>query len=561
MELTRLNGEIFRAMLRVGQYNLEAHRSEVDALNVFPVPDGDTGTNMMLTLRSAVKEVENLNTDSLVVLAKAASTGSMMGARGNSGVILSQLLRGIAQSLEGKSEASASELADAFQMGVKTAYKAVMKPIEGTILTVSRESARAAADAARRDNRIITVLEAAVQVGEEALIHTPDLLPVLRKAGVVDAGGKGLVLILEGMLEGVRLWQEGKPIAVPERVEETSGQQPGPASEVAYPTEELTYTYCTETIIQGQGISVAALREKLSSMGDSMVVAGSEELARVHIHTNNPGQVLEICLEFGGIHKVKIDNMKEQHQHLLETAAMTDAGPEPAAVELENTDDDIPPAVTGVVAVAPGGGMAEILRSLGVEKVVEGGQSMNPSIEDLVNAINQVAAGEVLILPNNSNVILAAEQARDLAAKSVKVLPSKSFPQAVAAMIAHNPNASLEENYISMLEGMGRVRSGEVTFAVRDSVFDGTEIKNGQILGLEEGRIKVVGESPTQVVEELLRSMVVSGDELISLYWGNDVTEDEANGVAKILRVVYPQAEIEAHFGGQPLYYYVISVE
>ncbi|NPV91385.1 MAG: DAK2 domain-containing protein [Firmicutes bacterium] len=561
MELTRFNGEVYRAMLRVGQYNLEAHRSEVDALNVFPVPDGDTGTNMMLTLRSAVKEVENLKTDNLAAVAKAASTGSMMGARGNSGVILSQLLRGIAQSLEGKTEAGASELAEAYQMGVKTAYKAVMKPIEGTILTVARESARAAADAARHENRIGAVLEAAIETGKEALIHTPELLPVLRKAGVVDAGGKGLILILEGMQQGVMLWQEGKPIAVPETAEETGRLHPVPAVEVAYPTEELIYTYCTETIIQGQDIFIAALREKLSSMGDSMVVAGSEELARVHIHTNHPGQVLETCLEFGTIHKVKIDNMKEQHQHLLEAAALADDGPVPGAAAVENIDDDVPPVVTGVVAVAPGEGMAEILRSLGVEQVVEGGQSMNPSIENLVKAIDQVSTDQVLVLPNNSNVILAAEQARDLTAKSVKVLPSKSFPQAVAAMIAHNPNAPLDENYTSMLEGMGRVRCGEVTYAVRDSVFDGTEIKNGQIIGLEAGRIKVVGESPTHVVEELLRSMVASGDELISLYWGSDVTEDEADEAADNLRAAFPQAEIEAHYGGQPLYYYVISVE
>lgn len=561
MELTLINGDNFREMLRGGQRSLEEHRSEVDALNVFPVPDGDTGTNMMLTIRSAVKEVESVKTGSLSAVAKAASTGSMMGARGNSGVILSQLLRGMAQSLEGREEADGVDLANALQTGVKTAYKSVMKPIEGTILTVAREAAQSAAEAARRDNNILKVLDAAIQAGEKALIHTPELLPVLKKAGVVDAGGKGLLFVWMGMREALT----GRPevheasVFIPEPVQPSP--QPGeelPAAGVLYPTEELTYTYCTEAVIRGSEIPLDIIREELAGMGDSLVVAGNEELVKIHVHTNHPGLVLETCLSHGAIHQVKIDNMRLQHQQMLETTAVSETGK--VQDEAPVLDED-PQSAAGVVAVAPGEGLAEILRSLGVEVVVEGGQSMNPSIEDLVTAIEQTNAEGVLVLPNNSNVIMAAEQARGLTSKEVKVLPSRSFPQAVAAMISFNPSASLEENYPAMLEAMERVRSGEVTFAVRDSQFDGVEIKTGQILGLAEGRIQVVNGSAEQVAEQLVAHMVKTGDELISLYWGHEETEESAAKLAARLQELYPQAEVEVHYGGQPLYYYIISVE
>ncbi|MDH7479808.1 MAG: DAK2 domain-containing protein, partial [Syntrophomonadaceae bacterium] len=524
-------------------------------LNVFPVPDGDTGTNMLLTLRSAVKEVEAANPGSLSSLAKAASTGSMMGARGNSGVILSQLLRGMAQYLEGREEASGGDLANALQSGVKTAYKAVMKPIEGTMLTVAREAAQGAVAAARREEKIMTIMEAVIRSGEEALAHTPELLPVLKKAGVVDAGGKGLLVIWQGMREALQLYLEGRRPAA----EATQSLPPAePLMEISYPAEELTYAYCTEAVIQGSGLPLAELQEQLAGLGDSLVVAGSEDMARIHIHTNHPGLVLESCLQYGSISRVKIDNMREQHQQLLETAA--GAGPQsadpPAAPAV-----DLLPNTTGVVAVVAGSGLAEILQSLGVEQLVEGGQSMNPSIEDLVLAIDQVPAGEVLVLPNNSNVILAAEQASGLTRKKVKVVPTRSFPQAIAAMIAFNPAASLEENCPAMLEAVERVRSGEVTYAVRDSQLGGVDIRAGQILGLVDGRILAVGSAVSQVVEELLGHLVKTGNELITLYWGHQETEASAQQLAAQLRQRYPQAEVEVYFGGQPLYYYYLSVE
>lgn len=555
MELTRINGDIFKEMLQGGQRWLEEKRAEVDALNVFPVPDGDTGTNMLLTLRSAVKEVEAVNPGSLSSLAKAASTGSMMGARGNSGVILSQLLRGMAQYLEGREEASGSDLANALQSGVKTAYKAVMKPVEGTMLTVAREAAQAAVAAARREEKIIRIMEAVIRSGEEALSHTPELLPVLKKAGVVDAGGKGLLVIWQGMREALRSYQEG---GRPASAAAENLPLAEPPVEVSYPAEDLTYTYCTEAVIQGSGLPLDELREQLAELGDSLVVAGSEEVVRIHVHTNHPGLVLENCLRYGSISRVKIDNMREQHQQLLQTAAGDDrrsAGP-PAAPAV-----DLPPNTTGVVAVVAGAGLAEILQSLGVEQLVEGGQSMNPSIEDLVLAIDQVAGGEVLVLPNNSNVILAAEQASALTDKKVKVVPTRSFPQAIAAMIAFNPAASLEENCPAMLEAIERVRSGEVTFAVRDSQLGGVEIRAGQILGLSDGRIVAVGSTVPQVLEELVGHLVKTGSELITLYWGHQETEASAQQLAEKLRQRYPQAEVEVYFGGQPLYYYYLSVE
>lgn len=584
----RLNGIILYTMFKEGQAYLEERRAEIDALNVYPVPDGDTGTNMLLTLRSALKEIESLEVFSLTRVAQAAANGSLMGARGNSGVILSQLLRGMAQAVENKEEINSSQMAEAFMNGVKTAYRAVMKPVEGTMLTVARETARAAAETARKERDVLRVLEVALQAGEKSLQHTPELLPVLKRAGVVDAGGKGLLVILEGAIAALQRYGEevgaGKTVQVlpsvgvpAEVLPVFSDALPEVSPQVHYPEEELAYGYCTEMIVRGNYLPVEEIRGKLEKLGDSLLVVGCNGVARVHIHTDHPGQVLEIAQNYGSLHQIKIDNMREQHRQLLE---LQEAGEEGGIEEAEKIEELTKPKETaepaetvslfaevlpevnvGVVAVAAGEGLANILRSLGVAEVVPGGQSMNPSIEDLVKAIDQVATDKVIVLPNNSNVIMAAEQAAQLSGKTVQVVPTRNFPQAVAAMVAYDPGASLEDNCEAMREGIKRVRAGEVTFAVRDSHGEGFHIKEGQILGLLDGKVEVVGEDIAVVTRETIQRMVDSGEELITLFWGEGVSAEEAEEVAAQVRELYPQAEVEIHYGGQPLYYYLISVE
>ena len=575
MAVERLNGEILYAMLKAGQACLEERRAEIDALNVYPVPDGDTGTNMLLTLRTAVKEIENAGDFSLNRVLQAAANGSLMGARGNSGVILSQLFRGLAQGMENKDEVSSSEIAEALMNGVRTAYRAVMKPVEGTMLTVAREMARAAADTARREKDIVKLMEVVWKAGEESLRHTPELLPVLKRAGVVDAGGKGLLVILEGAMKALQSYAQGA--GFPEQKDAFAAARqaeslsvlpvllPETPAEVHYPEEELRYGYCTEMMVRGDGLNAEEIRRVLEKFGDSLLVVGGGEAVRIHIHTDHPGQVLETAQGYGSLHQIKIDNMREQHRQLLE---LRETGEKEKREPERKTDVDtsfhsevLPEINVGVVAVAAGDGLETILRSLGVSEVVSGGQSMNPSIEDLVKAIEKVPAAEVLVLPNNSNVIMAAEQAAQLSEKTVRVVPTRNFPQAVAAMVAYDPAASLEENWEAMLEGIKRVRSGEVTFAVRDAEGEDFSIKEGQILGLLEEKVEVVGEDVAVVALETIRRMMDSGEELVTLFWGGGVKEEEAEVLAARVQELYPRAEVEMHYGGQPLYYYLISVE
>lgn len=569
MQLVKLNGTVLYEMLRGGLDFLEENRAAVDVLNVFPVPDGDTGTNMVLTLKSAVKEMEKSGSTNLSDLVQAVSLGSLMGARGNSGVILSQFFRGLAKGLQGQEEASSLQFARAMQLGVKAAYKAVMKPVEGTILTVAREAVAGALAAAETTESLSAVLDALLGHGEEALIHTPDLLPVLKRAGVVDAGGKGYMLIWAGArLALQRLENGGSPLPVAIRdaqedpaakLRESDGSTnvniSGPHSLALDEVAELQYQYCTETIVKGSGLPLEQLRRELAGLGDSMLVVGTDSLIKVHIHTNHPGLVLETCLQYGSLHQLKIDNMREQHREFSE--------PKPAEEVLPQTIllPVTPPKQIGLVAVAAGAGLVEILESLGVDQVVLGGQSMNPSIEDLVQAVNLLKASQVIILPNNPNIILAAEQVAAMCDKEVRVVPTRSLAQTIGALVAFDPEASLETNMTAMSAGSTRVKSGEVTFAVRDCQLDGLDIAADQIIGIYEKDIKAVGEDVSGVVLDLLKIMVTEEDELISLFYGEGVETERAERLAEQVRELFPSCEVEMHSGGQPLYFYFISVE
>ncbi len=568
MQLVKLNGTVLYEMLRGGLDFLEENRAAVDVLNVFPVPDGDTGTNMVLTLKSAVKEMEKSSSANLSDLVQAVSLGSLMGARGNSGVILSQFFRGLAKGLQGQEEASSLQFAQAMQMGVKVAYKAVMKPVEGTILTVAREAVAGALAAAGTTESLSAVLDALLGHGEEALIHTPDLLPVLKKAGVVDAGGKGYMLIWAGArLALQRLENGGAPMSAPikeldkdsvSKLRESDGSTPvnisNPLSLALDEAAKLQYQYCTEAIVKGSGLPLEQLRRELAGLGDSMLVVGTDKLIKVHIHTNHPGLVLETCLQHGSLHQLKIDNMQEQHREFIEPKPVVEVLPQPI---LPNTA----PQQIGLVTVAAGAGLVEILESLGVDQVVLGGQSMNPSIEDLVQAVKLIEAPQVIILPNNPNIILAAEQVAAMCDKEVRVVPTRSLAQTIGALVAFDSEASLETNLSAMSAGSGRVKSGEVTYAVRDCQLDGLDILANQIIGIYEKDIKAVGEDVSAVVLDLLKIMVTEENELISLFYGEGVETDSAERLAEQVRELFPSCEVELHSGGQPLYFYFISVE
>jgi DAK2 domain fusion protein YloV len=552
MQLQFLEGIHLRQMLLAGAALLQEKKGELNSLNVFPVPDGDTGTNMSLTITAAVREVERANGD-LGSIAGALANGSLMGARGNSGVILSQLFRGFAASLEAKVKASPMDFALALQEGVKTAYRGVMKPVEGTILTVAKEGAKAALQAARRGDDILGVLESAIRQAEITLNRTPEILPVLKEAGVVDAGGKGLLCILQGALMGLN--GEGfanlpHPGEVPLPVRE--GAKEGPAS--------LAYQYCTEFIIKGQGLELEKIRVRLNDMGDSLIAVGTAELVKVHIHTNHPGQVLEVGLAQGTLHDVKIDNMAEQHREVLAVhppeSDGSDSEPARAVMGGGKGEEGI-----GVIAVALGEGITAILESLGVERVVGGGQTMNPSTEDLVRSIENSRYNKVILLPNNKNVILAAQQARDLTEKEVLVVPSKSIPQGIAALLAFNPEADLGANGREMTAALKGVKTGEVTYAVRDSRFNGQEIRAGDILGLIDGKLSILGQEPEEAVLKLLDQLVEDTSEILTIYYGEGVSSSAARQLATRVRDEYPQCEVEVYEGGQPLYYYIVAVE
>jgi len=544
--------------------HLSNRKSEIDALNVFPVPDGDTGTNMSLTLTAAANEVKKYVTSSIGETSQVVSTASLRGARGNSGVILSQFFRGIAKSLQGKATANAAEMAAALQNGVNTAYKAVMKPTEGTILTVARESAAAAVMAAEMGCDIEGGLKITIDEGAASLARTPDLLLVLKESGVVDAGGAGLLVILEGAYHALSTGETVDlsgfmNVAVPEIVMEVD-------------VENIKFSYCTEFIIdkKSASVDVAKFSDDIDSKGDCKLVIDDDEIVKVHIHTNNPGFVLERAIKLGMLSSIKIDNMRLQHTTILSEQAVH---PQPAAASaapetvIESSlpsflvDASKPKKPYGFVVVAVGEGIVNIFKDFGVDEIIEGGQTMNPSTDDILSAVERINADCIYVLPNNKNIILAAQQAAELCDKEIVVLPSKSIPQGIAAILAFLPNMDNETNTSAMKEAISFVKTGQVTYAVRDTSVSNKEIKSGDIIGIREGDITVVGSNAEVACTELVRELADDESSIITVFYGSEVDDAAAEAMGDELQDLYPDMDIMVQSGGQPLYYYIISVE
>jgi len=544
LELLNIDGQLLYRMMISAANCLENNKNAVNALNVFPVPDGDTGTNMSMTMASAIKEVQKIKKQTVEDVAEAAANGSLMGARGNSGVILSQILRGFSRGVKGKDTLNARSLASALKEGSNTAYKAIMKPTEGTILTIAREAADKAVELSKNISDIGILMDKVFEHVEYVLSKTPDMLPVLKKAGVVDAGGKGLVYIYKGMIEAIK----GNDISAKEQP-----QSENIANKV-FDEEEITFGYCTEFIIKNSNADIDSFRELLSSKGDSLIVVGGAGIIKVHIHTNDPGEIISDALKIGELSKIKIDNMREQHRNILDEHQEDVDG-------VKNNYEAPPLKNAGVVTVAMGEGIKNIFLDLSVDSVIEGGQTMNPSTEDILNAINEVNAKDVYILPNNSNIVMAAKQAATISNKNVIVIPSKSIPQGIAALTVFNPDSETDENIEAMTAAIEKVKTGQVTYAVRNTSYDDRDIKEGDILGLINGKINNTGQNIFEVTNSLIQSMVSESDELITILYGNDINEDDANKMADNIIKQYPQCDVQLYYGGQPLYYYIISVE
>lgn len=551
MSIQNVNGMQLKDMIISGANNLENNKGPVNALNVFPVPDGDTGTNMSLTMQLAVKEINSLKDIKVNTVAAAAANGSLMGARGNSGVILSQIWRGFAKALKNQKTMDVKALADALLEGSNTAYKAIMKPTEGTILTVIREAAEYAIKVSDNFQDILLFMEEIIEKSNTILERTPEMLPVLKSAGVVDAGGKGLITIFEGMYQALKTGErvELKKASLLKQEEFEIEHKP------VFKAEEINFGYCTEFFIKGKELNLEKYRDEVAAFGDSLVVVGDDNLLKVHIHTNNPGGVLELALAYGELSKIKIDNMREQHNELLFKEE------EYRNARKEEQEVSKPAERYGVVAVAMGEGISDIFKDLGASEIIEGGQTMNPSTEDILTSVNKVNAETVFIFPNNSNIILAANQAKSLAEKDVVVVSTKTIPQGISALMALDYDKSIEENSKKFDKAIASVKSGLVTYAVRNSNYDGIDIEEGNILGMVEGKISGVGKDIIEVSHKVLDSMINENSSLISIYYGSEVTEKEAENLKKEIGDFYSDCEIEMHFGGQPLYYYIFSVE
>lgn len=544
-------------MIIAGANALIANKQTVDAMNVFPVPDGDTGTNMSLTVLAAAREAEKGDALRVDAVTKRAASGALRGARGNSGVITSQLFRGFSKGLEGLEEAGVKELTVAMEQGVKTAYKAVMKPKEGTILTVARACAEVAEHACQETDDIELFLKKVLEHAHKVLNQTPDMLPVLKEAGVVDAGGRGLLYILEGALEHIHTEEE---IALAEPTQET---QQTYAALASVENQSITFGYCTEFFInvkQADDAVIQQLKSYLGTIGDSVVCVSDEEIIKIHVHTDHPGLALEKALTIGSLSGLKIDNMREQHNNMIDFAAPVGVA-QPKAVktaEKQNT----PKKEIGFVAISAGDGLTAIFHNLGVDEVLEGGQTMNPSTEDILNAVAKVNADNVFILPNNKNIILAAEQAAALSEdKKLYVIPTKSVPQGITAMFCHETDTTPEALADAMNEAITTVTTASVTFAVRETTIGEKEIHEGDILGMLEGDIAVVGEDMAQTTKDLLAKAITEDSEMIGVYYGADVSEQDAADMVAYIEENYPDCEVELQSGGQPLYYYIISVE
>jgi DAK2 domain fusion protein YloV len=546
---TIMDGQRLLQSLRAAGAWLDRHVSAVNALNVFPVPDGDTGTNMSMTMRAALDELGDRSYAAVSDLGRALAQGALMGARGNSGVILSQILRGFARSMDDKQVLTPSDFARALEEGAATAYKGVMKPVEGTILTVIREAAKAAMQAAAMNADMEQVLESAVNEACASVERTPTLLPVLADAGVVDAGGQGLTLILEGILRAYR----------GESIEVQAAQSVAQARHEALDSE---YNYDTQFVIQGHALDVDAIRDKIATMGDSVLVVGDEKTVKVHVHTDYPGQALDYGISQGRVTAVIIENMQEQYESFVggSNASADDPSPEPSSVPAVALRPE-PLGDVCVVAVVSGPGLERVFESLGVGSIVPGGQTMNPSTQDLVQAIEELPCDQVIVLPNNSNIILTARQAEDLCSKQVKVVPTRTVPQGIAALLAFNYQADLETNHELMLEASTQVQTGEVTRAVRSAQVNGLCIKAGQFIGLLNGDLVTAKEDMLSVVIDLLERMNATDYEIVTIYRGEDILPDEAEALAEQIRQIYSDLEIEVLEGGQAHYHYIISAE
>ena len=556
-----IDAKILSRMFLAGAKNLEAKKEWINELNVFPVPDGDTGTNMTLTIMSAASEVSALADPDMETLAKAISSGSRRGARGNSGVILSQLLRGFTKGTKGHKEMDAVVIAAAMEKAVETAYKAVMKPKEGTILTVAREAAVKATEIAEESANLELFFRAIFEHAEKTLARTPEMLPVLKEAGVVDSGGQGLLEVFRGAFDGYL----GKEI------DYTAFEKAAPASSVTkispQAEAEIKFGYCTEFIILLDkplpDEEVHSFKEFLMSIGDSVVLVADDEIVKVHVHTNHPGQAFEKALTYGALSRMKIDNMREEHQEKL----IKDAQKLAREQEEQEKKDAAAKAAKerkkyGFISVSVGEGLSALFKELNVDWIIEGGQTMNPSTEDMLNAIAEVNADTIYIFPNNKNIVLAANQARDLTEdKEIVVVPTKTIPQGITALISFQPDMTGEENLEGMMEAVSMVKTGQVTYAVRDTRLDEKDIHEGDIMGIGDHGILAVGKGREAVAKEMVAAMVDEDSEVISIYYGAETSEEAANKLAEELEETYPDCEVEVNMGGQPIYYYIISVE
>ena len=565
MEITSINSKLLARMFLAGAKNLDSKKDWINELNVFPVPDGDTGTNMTMTIMSAAKEVSSLTNPTMAELAKAISSGSLRGARGNSGVILSQLFRGFCKVIKEYDEIDVTILCEACQKAVETAYKAVMKPKEGTILTVAKGAAEKALELSDETEDVVTFVEEVKKQAEYVLDQTPEMLPVLKQAGVVDSGGQGLVQVLKGAYDALI----GKEI---DYTIEGAPTGAAPAKISAETEAEIKFGYCTEFIIvlnaPMSDNEEHAYKAFLESIGDSIVVVADDEIVKTHVHTNDPGLALQKALTFGSLSKIKIDNMREEHQEKLikdsqKLAAQQKAEEEAyEAAQADEKTNNMPAKEMGFVSVSIGEGMNEVFRGLGVDYLIEGGQTMNPSTEDMLNAIEHVNAKTVFILPNNKNIIMAANQAVDLVEdKQIIVIPTKTIPQGITALVNYIPDHSAEENKEQMMAEIENVKTGQVTYAVRDTEIDGKTIKQNDFMGIGDKSILSVGTDLRATTLEMVDAMVDEDSAIVSIYFGSDSDEDSANELAAAIEEKYPDVEVEVNDGGQPIYYYVISVE
>lgn len=556
MSINVLDGKRFAEMVIQGANHLSANAKYVDALNVFPVPDGDTGTNMNLSMTSGAKEVKNNVQEHIGKVGSALAKGLLMGARGNSGVILSQLFRGFAKAIETKPTVNPVEFAAALNAGVETAYKAVMKPVEGTILTVAKDAARHAVAVAKNHDDLVGLMEDVLKEAKASLNRTPDLLPVLKEVGVVDSGGQGLVFVYEGFLaelKGEKL--PDSPSAMPNMNELVSAEH-HKSVQSHMNTEDIEFGYCTEFMVRLEGkesFSEENFRQDLSKYGDSLLVISDEEVVKVHIHSEQPGEVLTYGQKYGSLINMKIENMRQQHTDIVgETTTPLRTETNPPKKEKQEY---------GIVAVSMGSGIAELFRSIGANAVIEGGQTMNPSTEDIVKAIKEVNARKVIILPNNKNIIMAAEQAAEVAEEEVVVIPSKTVPQGMTALLSFNPSADSASNKESMTEAMQHVKTGQLTYAVRDTSIDGLEISTGDFMGLADGKIVLKDKDKVKAARELLGQMLDEDSEILTILKGEDASEEDLDSIVEYVESEFKDVEVEVHNGEQPLYAFIFAIE